>query len=349
VRPRKRIIYVVSSQYVALPEDMDRPEEAMEPCIELFRMLYAKDMEERCGYTDDNGTPVLQLPVDLAIACLLNPMYGGRKVITSSGLMTDEQYSHAEDDLIGRMQLINERESGHVEPMNNSSEDDSMDDDLIRAASTEREKAKAEYTSYCMTCKPRKHTPRSFQGTTLQLGSLTMGKVAVKGQDIKASFPFVECNLADFICDKGHFDLVSFLQLQKDAYPTLYKLAVCLASIRTNEVGCERFFSTAGYVSCPRRTRLKVRNYECLATLKVNMQHVFLDERWVVNQYLMMEQKRAWKQLDTDDDMNVLNLEREMLAESLGVDVDTMPTINDSDHVMHFDMEVIELDHELST
>ena len=47
--------------------------------------------------------------------------------------------------------------------------------------------------------------------------------------------------------------------------------------------------------------------------------------------------------------MNVLNLEREMLAESLGVDVNTMPTINDSDHVMHFDTEVIELDHELST
>lgn len=267
--------------------------------------------------------------------------------MTSSGLMNEEQYGHAESDLISRMQLINERESGHVEPMIVSSgEDDSMDDDLVRAASSERDKAKAEFTSYCMTCKPRKHCPRSYHGTPLRLGSIYMGKVAVRGSDIKASFPFVDCNLADFICDKGHFDLVSFLQLQRDAYPTLYKMAVCMSSIRTNEVGCERFFSTAGFVSCPRRTCLKVRNYECLATLKINMQHVFIDERWVVNQYLMMEQKKAWKQLDTDDDMNVLNLEREMLAETLGVDIDALPTLCESDH--NLETEVIEID-ELAT
>jgi hypothetical protein len=97
---------------------------------------------------------------------------------------------------------------------------------------------------------------------------------------------------------------------------------------------------------CPRRTSLKVRNYECLATLKINMQHVFIDERWVVNQYLMMEQKKAWRQLDDDDDMNVLNLEREMLAELLGVDMESLPTLCESDHVQ--EAEVIEID-ELAT
>jgi hAT family C-terminal dimerisation region len=350
---RKRTVHVVSSRHVTSERDMGRPEQPMDPCIELFRMLYADDMEVRCGFNEagEGREPATKLPVETAIALLLNPLYGGKRNITSCGLMTDEQYDNAESDLISRLTTMREREGGHVEPTVNSGgecgEEDSLDDDIVRPVNTEHERAKAEFMSYCMTVKPRKNVPRAYVGSPLKFGNISMGKVANRGYDIKASHPFVTCNLADFICDKGHFDLVAFLQLQREAYPTLFKLAVCLASIRTNEVGCERFFSTAGYVSCPRRTSLKVRNYECLATLKVNMQHVFIDERWVVNQYLMMDQKREWKQLDTDNDMNVLNLEREMLAESLGVPIDTLPNISEPDHIL--EPEVIDLDEELCT
>ena len=72
---------------------------------------------------------------------------------------------------------------------------------------------------------------------------------------------------------------------------------------------------------------MNVHNYECLATLKVNMQRVFIDEKWVVNKYLVMKKKKLWKELETDDDMNVLNLEQEILVESLGVHVDSLPPI----------------------
>jgi hypothetical protein len=154
--------------------------------------------------------------------------------------------------------------------------------------------------------------------------------VLERGEDIKASPPFITCNLADYISDEGHFDLVTFLQLQEKVFPTLYKLAVCLAAIRTNEVGCERFFSIAGYVSCPRRTSLKVRNYECLASLKANIRNVYIDQQWVVDQYLLLEKKKSWAHLDSEDDMLVLKLEREMLAESMGVSLDSMPSISES-------------------
>jgi hypothetical protein len=77
LRPRKRTTFVVSSQHIATEEDMDRPEQAMDTSIELFRMLYATDMEERCGMLDD-GEPACKLPTDLAIALLLNPIYGGK-------------------------------------------------------------------------------------------------------------------------------------------------------------------------------------------------------------------------------------------------------------------------------
>jgi hAT family C-terminal dimerisation region len=226
----------------------------------------------------------------------------GMNRITDAGLMTDDQYRHAEEDLIGRLQIMREREVGNVEPLvlssDGSGDEDSLDDPIVRSYSSERERAKDEFRMYCNIVKARKYCPRTFIGNTLQLGSIQMGKVGAKGDDIRASAPFTSCNLSDFIGDDGRFDLVSFFQLQKECFPTLYKLAVCLASIRTNEVGCERFFSTAGYISCPRRTSLKVRNYECLATLKANMQHVFIDENWVVDKYLAMEHDKSFSDLD---------------------------------------------------
>lgn len=260
----------------------------------------------------------------------------GKKRIIDASLMTVEQYDAAEEDLFGRMKLMREREDSHVDALlsdggGSGDDDDSLDEIIVRSISTYHEKAKDEFRIYCNIVKAkRKHCPKTYIGTTLNLGSIQMGKVGERGDDIKASQPFITCNLADFIGEDGRFDLVGFFELERNCFPTLYKLSVCLASIRTNEVGCERFFSTAGYVSCPRRTRLKVRNYECLATLKSNIQNVFIDERWVVEQYLRMEKKKSWADLDTDDDLRVLTLERELLAESLRVSADTLPPINDS-------------------
>ena len=75
------------------------------------------------------------------------------------------------------------------------------------------------------------------------------------------------------------------------------------------------------------------------------MQRVFIDETWVVEQYLTMEKNKSWGDLDMDDDMRVLTLEREMLAESRGVSPDTLPTIADSgDSVGEGEEEVIEID-----
>ena len=117
----------------------------------------------------------------------------------------------------------------------------------------------------------------------------------------------------------GHFDLVGFFGMQKKTFPYLFKLATCLASVRTNEVGCERFFSTAGYVSSRKRTRLHVRNYECLPMLYRNMNKVYIDEEWVVQQYLKLEKEKTWNTLEDQHDLLVLNLEEEIYAEDQGV------------------------------
>lgn len=281
--------------------------------------------------------------------CLFLLSSGPTRLI-KSGLMNEEQYNNAKEDLLQRMQLMRERESGAIFPIDITSDghdSDELDDPIERSFSSEREKAIDEFRIYNNIVKFGINRPKAYTGQTLKLGPydmrrpITMGKVLTRGEDIKAPPPFVICNLADFIGDDGRFNLVEFLKLQQILFPILFKLSVCLASIRTNEVGCERFFSTAGYKSSPRRTSLNVRNYECLATLRSNMQNVYLDEDWVVKQYMTMEKAKSWNVLESAEDMNVLNLERELMAESLGVSTATFPPIFDEDD--HFDLKINQL------
>jgi hypothetical protein len=94
--------------------------------------------------------------------------------------------------------------------------------------------------------------------------------------------------------------------------------------MRMNEVGCERFFSIAGYVSNPRRTRLKVKHYKAMAMLKRNMQQIYINEDWVVEQYQHMEKTKGWESMETQNDQLVGDLEAELYAEDFGVPVEAL-------------------------
>jgi hypothetical protein len=81
LRKRTKTVYVLSSEHVVSEdtetETIGRNEQPMDPCIELFRRLYADDMEQRCGLTSKPGLKVTKLPSEIAMSVLLNPMYGG--------------------------------------------------------------------------------------------------------------------------------------------------------------------------------------------------------------------------------------------------------------------------------
>ena len=77
LKSRKKTVYVLSSNHVVTEADSGRNETPMDPCIELFQKLYADDMEVRCGLTERPDFPCAKLPSEIAIALLLNPMYGG--------------------------------------------------------------------------------------------------------------------------------------------------------------------------------------------------------------------------------------------------------------------------------
>jgi hypothetical protein len=73
------------------------------------------------------------------------------------------------------------------------------------------------------------------------------------------------------------------------------------------------------------------------------MRRVFIDERWIVDQYLMREEKKSWNDLETGDDLRVLTLERTVMAETLGVDTEDLPVLACTGETST-DKEIIEID-----
>ena len=142
-----------------------------------------------------------------------------------AGLMERHQYKMAEHDLIGNIQGMVEREGGHVvaAPHSLLSDSENMDDPQVRTNSSERDKAVAEYGTFCNLCKKGRNRPRTYVGETLTLigpdSTIEMGKVGIRGEDIRATVPFVDCNLADFVGKDGEFDLLRFFHLQRYCFP----------------------------------------------------------------------------------------------------------------------------------
>ena len=270
----------------------------------------------------------LILSLTILFLLLISPRIGKKRLVKSL-IMTDEQYTNAENDLVDRLQMMREAELGSralLPKSPNKGEGDDTDDDVYeQPVSSERQAAYSEWMNYCRIVKKSRKFPKKFKKEGyMEIGEIKLGQPEESGDALEASHPFVKCNLADYFT-RGYFDLVAFLLTNKISFPYIYKLVCCLSSLKTNEVGCERFFSIAGYVSNPRRTCLNVRHYESLAMLKRNMQHVFINEDWVVKQYMMLEKSKGWEERDNAEDKLVTDLERELYAGDLGIPVASLP------------------------
>ncbi len=81
------------------------------------------------------------------------------------------------------------------------------------------------------------------------------------------------------------------------------------SSRRVVEVGCEHFFGLSGYISSPRRKRLGVRTYECLAMLAYIVHTVYIDDVLVAAEYLKRCKAGSWKKENTVEAVKCWNLE----------------------------------------
>jgi hypothetical protein len=65
-------------------------------------------------------------------------------------------------------------------------------------------------------------------------------------------------------------------------------------------------------------------HYEAMAMLKRNMQQIYIDEDWVVQQYQKLEKSKDWDSIETANDQLVQRLEAELYADDIGVTVEAL-------------------------
>lgn len=88
-RGEKTVLVKKASSTVSAHMEKKFKIEVMDPMIEKYRMLYAKDLSQRVGLNENH------LPNALTFSVLLNPMFGLEQRIVGSGLLTKEQFYRA--------------------------------------------------------------------------------------------------------------------------------------------------------------------------------------------------------------------------------------------------------------
>ena len=138
----------------------------------------------------------------------------------------------------------------------------------------------------------------------------SLGRVETPGANLPSGK-----NLANYVDKKGRFKMVDFFEDHKEAFPKLRLLALKRAAGDNVEVNCERFFSLAGYVSHPARSRMKSSTCERLAVLPAIMDVLYIDENAVVDEYIRRRKANDWNEIESEEDEAFLLLEREFAEE----------------------------------
>ena len=138
-------------------------------------------------------------------------------------------------------------------------------------------------------------------------------------------------NLADYVDKKGRFKMVDFFEDHVEAFPKLHLLALKRAAGDNVEVNCERFFSLAGYVSHPARSRMKSSTCERLAILPAIVDVLYIDENAVVNECIRRSKANDWDEIESEEDEGFLLIERE-IAEEEGYESNSDSDDDDDDN-----------------
>lgn len=284
----------------------------MHDTIEVYRDAYASDLARRLEVDKR------RLPKAYTFMALLNPMFGLEPSITGSGLMTKPQYDHARESLLRAMQDEFDSKSPYIIPDSGSENSldgsikDGFENDNYRIA----EKELRDFELY----KIQKYLPK-FKYDHKISGINAKGRVVTLGygpvREFGANLPDGR-NYKQYLDEKGRFNNLKFFIDHKDKFPTLNLIVQREASRRVVEVGCERFFGLSGYISNPRRNTLGVRNYERIAMLAHMLNHIYIDPKWVAEEYMRRCKAKAWKTQATDESLKCFNLERIIEAEVFG-------------------------------
>ena len=320
LRKRGEKTVLVKKEGVAIDEEIKKnyvKVEVMDPTIVEYRKIYAEDLAHRLQLNDNI------LPEAMGTTALLNPLFGPKSKIVGSGMMTYSQHRKARLSLLSKMQDILDKK---YPPMcDSSSESESSDDsedsdneDMPDRINVNRSRAVEELEEW-ERWTAKKYRPKVAQSTARALvgddAEISIGPLSTDGR--RKNLPSGK-NFFDYVDPRGRFNVLKFFSEHTKRFPTLWIIAQRDEAIRVVEVGCERFFGLSGYISSPRRTRLKVRTYERLAMLAFMVHNVYIDIEWVAKEYLRRCKAGAWKKENTVEALKCWNLERNIDAETYG-------------------------------
>jgi hypothetical protein len=222
------------------------------------------------------------------------------------------------------MQDILDRESSVItspDRDSSESEDSKEEEDFIFADNMNYNKAVVEFKLF-ENYERKKYRPivdcskSSFLSGEDSQGKayeIAVGPVLSRGKDLP-SFK----NIADYIDCWGRMDVTKFALDHCTQFLTLWILMRDEAAMISEEVRCEQFINLSGYVSAPKRMRLGVRTYKCLAMLALILPNIYVDKEWVANEYLRRCKCGAWKEENTVEALKCWNSECIIDAEMFG-------------------------------
>ena len=133
---------------------------------------------------------------------------------------------------------------------------------------------------------------------------IKFGEVIFPGSDLPSGH-----NLSNYV-ESGRFNLLDFFDNKKVQFIYLATESEKHAAYTLYETDCEQFFNISGYVFSPKLEWIGVRNYEDTAMLSYNMQSVYIDEDWVVKEYIWRVKKRDWDNKQAWRDKQFIELKK---------------------------------------
>ena len=121
---------------------------------------------------------------------------------------------------------------------------------------------------------------------------------------------------ADYVYEKGGYDIVRYLTDFADRFPSLYHVGIDqLCPHISTEVDCDSLFSQAGFMSHPRRAHTNIRTYERLVIGKHRLQRIYCHVPAVFRLYMERHKSDDWEEKDNHEDDRFLEIEKEIWKE----------------------------------
>jgi hypothetical protein len=250
------------------------------------------------------------------MGALIHPLYQSKKRMIDAGLCTEDQYRYGIEELMDRLSQHYARQTS-AEAANTIEPTHKYDKVRLDGRSTPLKQAQEEYdlyTDYMVHAYLPVMKPSLVLGAYTEDGDLRdvplyqIGAVVKRGKNLPSKF-----NHANYVDDKGHYNLVQYLEDHRAIFPGIYEVGIGqLCPHITTEVDCESLFSEAGFVAEPRRASTNNRLYERLVITKHRLGRIYCDIELVKELYMKRWRNNDWDEKEERDAAEFLEIEKEI-------------------------------------